>query len=131
MIKIQDHCHYTEKYGDSTHDICNLSYETPKEIPVVFHNGSNSDYHFIMKQMAEEFEGQFEREKCLGENTEKWITFSVPIKKENESCRAVTYKIKLIDSVRLMPIILPKDSTKTNAEILSLVFNARQSMMTY
>ena len=29
--------------------------------------------------MAEEFEGEFE---CLGENTEKYITFSVPIKNE-------------------------------------------------
>ena len=131
MIKIQDHCHYTGKYRDSTHDICNLRYETLKEIPVVFHNRSNFDYHFVMKQMAEEFEGQFEREKCLGENTEKWTTFSVPIKKENESCRTVTYKIKLIDSVRLMPIILPKDFTKINAETLIVVLNARQSMMTY
>ena len=36
-------------------------------------------YHFIIKELAEEFEGEFE---CFGENTEKCITFSVPIKKE-------------------------------------------------
>ena len=35
-------------------------------------------YHFIIKQLAKEFEGRF---KCLGENTEKYITFSVPFKK--------------------------------------------------
>ena len=35
-------------------------------------------YHFIIKQLAKEFEGHF---KCLGENTEKYITFSVPFKK--------------------------------------------------
>ena len=51
----------------------------PKEIPVVFHNSSTYDYHFIIKDLAKEFEGQFE---CLGENTEKYINFSVPIKKE-------------------------------------------------
>ena len=34
--------------------------------------------HFIIKQLAKEFEVQF---KCLGENTEKYITFSVPFKK--------------------------------------------------
>ena len=45
---------------------------------MVFHNGSTYDYHFIIKDLPEEFEGQFE---CLGENTEKNITFSVPIKK--------------------------------------------------
>ena len=45
----------------------------------MFHNGSNYDYHFTIKELAEEFEGEFE---CLGENTEKHITFSVPIKRE-------------------------------------------------
>ena len=56
-----------------------LRYKIPKEIHVVFHNGSTYDYHVIIKELAEEFEGQFE---CLGENTEKYITFSVPIKEE-------------------------------------------------
>ena len=40
---------------------------------------SNYDYHFIIKELAEEFEGEF---NCLGENTEKFITFSVPIEKK-------------------------------------------------
>ena len=69
--------YYTGKYRGTAHDICNLKYKIPKEIPVVFHNGSTYDYHFIIKQVAEELEGQFE---CLGENTEKYITFSVPYK---------------------------------------------------
>ena len=77
--KVRDHCHYTGKYRSAAHDICNLRYKTPKEIPVVFHNGSTCDYHFIIKELAEEFEGELE---CLGEKTEKYITFSVPIKKE-------------------------------------------------
>ena len=65
--KVRDHCHYTGKYRGAASNICNLRYKTPKEIPVVFHNGSTYDYHFIIKELAEEFEGQFE---CLGENTE-------------------------------------------------------------
>ena len=32
-----------------------------------------------MKELAEEFEGQFE---CLGENTEKYMTFLVQIEKK-------------------------------------------------
>ena len=51
----------------------------PKKLPIVFHNGSNCDYYFITKELAEEFKKQY---TCLGENTEKWITFTVPIKKE-------------------------------------------------
>ena len=76
--KVRDHCHYTGKYRDAAHDICNLIYKIPKEIPVVFHDGSTYDYHFIIKELAEEFEEEFE---CLAKNTEKHITFSVPIKK--------------------------------------------------
>ena len=51
----------------------------PSEISVVFHNGSNRDYHFIIKELANEFKGQFE---CLGENTQKYKIFPVPIGKE-------------------------------------------------
>ena len=55
--KVRDHCHYSGKYRGTAHDICNLRYKIPKEIPVVFHNGSTYDYHFIIKNLAEEFEG--------------------------------------------------------------------------
>ena len=76
--KVRDHCHYTGKYRGAAHSICNLHYKIPKEIPVLFHNGSIYDYHFIIKWWAREFKGNSE---CLGENTDKYITFSVPIKK--------------------------------------------------
>ena len=52
-----------------------------------------------MKELAEEFKGQFE---CLGENTEKYITFSIQIKKENDVDKTITYKIKFIDTCRFM-----------------------------
>ena len=53
-----------------------------------------------------EFEGNFE---CLGENTEKYITFSVPIKKRIEKKdMEITYKIKFIDSFRFMATSLSK-----------------------
>ena len=83
-----------------------MRYKVPKEIPVVFHNGSTYDYHFIIKELVKEFKGSFE---CLGENTEKCITFSVPIKKkiENEDLE-ITYKIKFIDSYRFMSSSLSK-----------------------
>ena len=83
----------------AAHSIYNARYKTPKEILAVFHNGSNYDQNFIIKKLEEEFEGQFE---CLGENTEKYKKFSVPIKKETEKGKTTTYKIKFIDSVRFM-----------------------------
>ena len=47
--KVRDHCHYTGKYRVVAHSICNLRFDVPNESPVVFHNGSNYDYHFIIK----------------------------------------------------------------------------------
>ena len=97
--KVRDHCHYTGKYRGAAHSICNLRYRIPKEIPVVFHNGSTYDYHFIIIQLAKTFKGNFD---CLGENTEKYITFSVPTKKEHDNGKTTTYKLKFIDSYRFM-----------------------------
>ena len=47
--KVRDHCHFTGKYRDAAHSICNLRFNLPNEIPVVFNNISNYNYHFIMK----------------------------------------------------------------------------------
>ena len=58
--KVRDHCHYSGKYRGAAHDICNLRYRTPKD-------GPKYDYHFLVKELIEEFEGQCD---CLGENTE-------------------------------------------------------------
>ena len=63
--------------------------------------------------MGEEFEGKFE---CLGKNTEKYITFSVAIKKEiakkykngNDKIIKLLYKTKFIDSYRFMSTSLSK-----------------------
>ena len=84
-----------------------LKYKVPKEIPVVFHNGYTYDYHFIIKELVKEFEGNFD---CLNENTEKYITFSVPIKKkiENKASIEINYKKKIIDSCRFMSTSLSK-----------------------
>ena len=51
--KVRGHCHNTGKYRGAIH-VCNLRYKTPKEIPVVFHNSSKYDKHFIIKKVAEE-----------------------------------------------------------------------------
>ena len=77
--KVRDHCHYAGKFRGPAHTICNLKFNVPNEIPIVFHNGSKYDYHFIIKELAKEFQGPFE---CIGENNEIYKSFSVPIKKE-------------------------------------------------
>ena len=77
--KVRDHCHYTGKFRGAAHSICNLRYKVQREIPVIIHNGLNYDYHFIIRELAEEFKGQFD---CLGENSEKYIRFQYQLKKK-------------------------------------------------
>ena len=76
--KVRDHCHYTGKFRRAAHSICNLRYKTPKEIPVVFHIGSTFDYHFIIKQLAKEFDGRFEWLDKIQENI---LLFQYQLKK--------------------------------------------------
>ena len=97
--KVRDHCHFTGKFRGAAHNLCNLRHKVPREIPVKFHNGLTYDYHFIIKELAEEFKGEF---TCLGENTEKYISFSVPIKKDHndDTNELMTYRIKFIDTYR-------------------------------
>ena len=64
--KVRDQYHIGE-YRSTVHSICHFTYSVPKKI------GSNYDYHFIIKELAEEFKKQF---TFLGENTEKCITFT-------------------------------------------------------
>ena len=62
--EVRDHCRYTGRYWVAAHSICDLKFHMHNQIPVVFHNGSNHDYHFIITS-ANEFEGEFE---CIREN---------------------------------------------------------------
>ena len=104
--KVRDHCHFTGKYRGAARNTCNIRYKIPRNIPIVFHNGSMYDSHFLIKELAEEFDGNFE---CLGENMEKYISFSVPIKKRIENKNMdITYRLKFIDSFRFMSTSLSK-----------------------
>ena len=109
--KVRDHCHYTGEYRGAAHSICNLKYSVPKNILIVFHNGSNYDYHFIIKDLAEDFKKQV---TCLGENTGKYTTFTVLIKKEvpridkhgEEITKNISYILQFIGTTRFMVNLL-------------------------
>ena len=64
--------------------------KTLKEIPIDFHNGCTYDYHFINSKLEKAFDGQLE---FLGENTNKYITFSVPISKKLHNGNTITYTL--------------------------------------
>jgi len=48
--RVRDRCHLTMQFRGPTHSNCNLNYKDSHCIPVVFHNWSDYDAHFIIKE---------------------------------------------------------------------------------
>ena len=71
-----------------------------------------TDYHFIMKELVKLLKKKF---TCLVENTERYITFTVSIKKEvtridkygKRIKKNVSHILQFIDSARFMATSLP------------------------
>ena len=57
-LNVRDHRNYTGEYRGPAHSICILKYSEHKKISITFHNGSNHNYHFIIKELPEEFKKQ-------------------------------------------------------------------------
>ena len=105
--KVADYCHFTGKYRGAAHSKCNMNFKITKNIPIISHNLSSNDSHLIIKELAKESDGELE---CLGENTVKYISFSVKINKKitksdedgNGKIVNIPYRLKFIDSYRFM-----------------------------
>ena len=115
---VRNHCHFTCKYGGAAHSICNLKFNVSNEIPVFFHNSSNYDDHFMIKELANEFEKQFE---CLGENKEKCKSFSVSIDKDGNESEDKIYVQDLWQvNYQILLIISQNKFIKLSAKIVFL-----------
>ena len=112
-----------------------------KKISIVFHNGSSYDYSFIIKDLAEEFKKQ---PFCSGENTEKYITFTVPIEREvtrtdkngEEITKNIYYILQFIDSARFMvrflsnlSIIFLKELIEVNVNTNIMIKNVKLAQL--
>ena len=107
---VKDHCHITGGYRGAAHNEYNLKLQlNPKtyQIPVVFHNLRGYDAHHLMQAIS-----QLQKEvKCIANNMEKYITFSVG-------------NIRFIDSLNFLQASLdslvsatPKESLKITSTI--------------
>ena len=77
--KVRDHCHYTGKFRGAAHNICNLRYNVPKKIPIVFHNGSKYDYHFVIKELAKNLNVNLNAQEKIQKNM---LLFQYHLKKK-------------------------------------------------
>ena len=59
--------------------VCNVRYKVPKEIPIVFHNGSTNDYHFIIKKLANNLKTNLSAQENIQKNI---LLFQYHLKKK-------------------------------------------------
>jgi len=106
--KVRDHDHLTGLYRGPTCNVCNINYKVPRFIPVVMHNLSKYDCHFIIPELAKD------RNKVdvIATTTENFISFSKKVGK-------VT--LRFVDSYRFMAASLDeltKNLVKENVDDL-------------
>lgn len=89
---VMDHDHFTSEPRGFCHQNCNLNYKTSFVIPVIFHNLSGYDAHFIIMKIATAVKGAL---TLLAINDEKYISFTKSVGHNN-------IKFKFIDSYRFM-----------------------------
>ena len=104
-VKVRDHDHNTGKYRGAAHLICNLRYSTQIDISAFFHNGTSYDFNLIVNELAKKFRSEM---RCIPLNTNKYMSFSIPIRKEvkeeqkEHKKKVITYNLKVIDSKKHM-----------------------------
>lgn len=108
-IRVRDHCHFTGKYRGPAHQPCNLNYKAEKVIPVVFHNLTCYDAHFIIRELVTRFTGTT---SVIPLNKEKYISFTK---------RIGAFQLRFIDSFKFLDASLDKLVSYLPREQLSIL----------
>ncbi|XP_036150881.1 uncharacterized protein LOC118648637 [Monomorium pharaonis] len=98
-VRVRDHCHITGRYRGAAHSYCNLNYHNSFVIPVFFHNLSGYDAHFIIKEIANEYEGRVD---LLPLNKETYISFTKNVSSTREKKWHNCVKLRFVDSYKFL-----------------------------
>ena len=90
---VKNHNHLTGKFRGAAHNQCNLQYQLPKFVPVIFHNLSGYDSHLFIKQLGK-LHGSI---NCIPNNDEKYISFSKSLAVDDKK-----FEIRFIVSFKFM-----------------------------
>ena len=105
-VRVRDHCHLSGRFRGPAHSECNLNYKNAFYIPIVFHNLSGYDSHFIIREkIATAFEGHVD---VLYITKEMYISFTKNVKDTAESDSRKYIKLRFIDSYKFLNTSLNK-----------------------
>ncbi|EZA49493.1 hypothetical protein X777_12287 [Ooceraea biroi] len=104
--RVRDHCHLTGRYRGPAHSTCNLNYKDSHVIPMIFHNFSGCDAHFIIEDVANVFEGSVE---LLPLTKERYIAFTKNVANTADRYGArACVKLRFINSYKFLSASLDK-----------------------
>ena len=103
--KVKHHNHFTGEFIGAAHTICNLACSNPTFIPVIFHNLSRYDSHFIMQEINSLDDGEI---TLIPKTEEEYIAFSKTYKFLDDN----KVEMRFMDSYRFLPESL--DTLATN-----------------
>jgi len=118
--RVHDHCHLTGRYRDPAHSNYNLNYKNSFNIPIVFHNLSGYDAHFIIKEITT-YDGYVD---VLSITKEKYISFTkhdTKDKNEKEFSEKNGVKLRFIDSFKFLNASLDKLASYLDEDKLKIV----------
>lgn len=138
-VRHRDHSHLTGQFRGAAHENCNLLYRESRTIPIVFHNLSHYDSHFLIKKLAARIEGPI---SLIPQTDEVYISFTQTVEPpKNERKRKYKesipklIKLRFIDSFRFMSSSLDHLSSLLPSEKKKIVhsefheFNAERIQM--
>ena len=117
--RVRDHCHLTGRYRGPAHSLCNLCYQNVLYIPVIFHNLSGYDSHFIIREIATTFKGNID---VLPVTKEKYISFTKHVIGTADELDPHNHiKLRFIDSYKFLNSSLEKLASFLGKEKLKIV----------
>ena len=139
ILKVRDHCHFTEKYRGAAHNDCNLKCRKPLILPVIFHNLQGYDSHLFIKQLAK-VSGDL---STIPSTEEKYISFSKSITVDQYYSKNMgkllpkKFEIRFIDSFKFLSTSLAdlvknlvKNKNPSDFKNLNRVINHNVSLLT-
>ncbi|XP_036144452.1 uncharacterized protein LOC118646224 [Monomorium pharaonis] len=118
-MRVRDHCHLTGRYRGPAHSLCNLNYQNASYMPVIFHNLSGYDSHFIIKEIATAFKGKTD---VLLITKEKYISFTKHVVDTADKLDPHNYiKLRFIDTYKFLNTSLEKLASFLSKEKLKIV----------